>query len=234
MNIIKKLLNQSNESQKDFSEGDIFYTFFENQYHLYKLLKEDVDLNIYHVLVYKPINQLPSKDKLNELEILIYHSPIDKTGFNGALLYSNSTLTDNDLMGYYEYLRQTQNINELVSLANKYYKEANRLTDLKQYEKALDNYSKAIEFIPNFYEAIDNRAFCKMDLGKWTEAIEDFKLSLSVNPKSFLAEFSIGECYLNIGNYKEAIKQFQKSIEIEPANQIARNFLNRAMELDNK
>lgn len=234
MSIFKKLFSKTNEPQDNFSEGDIFYTFFDNHYHFYKLLKEDIDLDIYHVLTYKPIAQLPNKEKINELDILVYHAPIAKTGFEGSKLFLNSVLTDNDFIGYFEYLRQTQNIKELVSIANKYYKEAHRLTDLKQHEKAIENYTKAIELIPNFYEAIDNRAFCNMDLGKWDDAIEDFKLSLSVNPKSLLAEFSIGECFFKMGDYKNSIKQFQKAIDIDPTHQAPRDFLKKAIELDNE
>jgi tetratricopeptide (TPR) repeat protein len=73
-----------------------------------------------------------------------------------------------------------------------------------------------------------------MDLGKWTDAIEDFKLSLSVNPKSLLAEFSIGECFFKMGDYKNAIKQFQKAIDIDPAHQAPRDFLKKAIDLDNE
>lgn len=48
-----------------------------------------------------------------------------------------------------------------------------RLTDEKKLFEAIDSYSKAIDLFPPFFEAIDNRAFCKMDLGMWAEAIED-------------------------------------------------------------
>ena len=215
-----------------FSEGDIFYTFYDNQYHLCKLLKADITFETYHVLSYKPLDELPGKNKLSELDIYIYHSPIAISGFEKPKLFSKTSLTEDDLIGYYEYLKQTQNINELVSIAQKYYSDAYQLTDLKQHEAAIKHYLKAIELIPDFYEAIDNRVFCKMDLGKWNEAIEDFKLSLAVNPKSILAEFSIGECFLKLGDYKNAIKQFEKAIEIDPNDQLSKEFLKKAMDLN--
>ena|SRR6478609_4665321 len=119
---------------------------------------------------------------------------------------------------------------DLVTQAKHFYKEGYRLTDLKHYDEAIENYSKAIDLIPGFYEAIDNRAFCKMDMGRWKEAIDDFRLSLMINPKSFVAEFSIGECYLKSGEYKSAVNQFEKAIEIDPSQQIAHDFLKNAKE----
>lgn len=227
-------LNHTNESNDKFNEGDILYTFFEKQFHIYKLLKVDNEFSVYHVLCYKPVDQLPDAEKMNELDISVYHTPIAADGFEGAKVLSKGTLSDDDFMGYFEYLKQTNNVDELVRIANNYYKEAYRLTDLKEHEAAIQKYSIAIDLIPNFYEAIDNRAFCKMDLARWNEAIEDFKLSLSVNPVSLLAEFSIGECYFKMGDYKNAIKQFEKAIEIDPTHPAPQDFLKRAREMEKK
>lgn len=230
MGFLKNLFAKKEEPQERFSEGDIFYTLIDKQYQLYKVLKADVEYDTYHLMIYTPLHQLPSPEQLTSLDVFVYHAPIAISGFEDPKPFAKSSLSYNDFMGYHEYLRQTQNFKELVPIAQSYYQEAYRLTDLKQHEAAIEYYTRAIELIPDFYEAIDNRAFCKMDLGRWNEAIDDFRLSLSVNPVSFLAEFSIGECFFKSRNYPEAIRQFEKAIDLDPKQQVAHDFLKKAIE----
>ncbi len=232
MNFFKKLLGKKPDPLVTLTEGDIFYTFHNNQYHLYKLLKID-EYGTFHVLGYAPLNELPPKEKINELDIRIYHFPIAPAGFPGSMLFAKSTVTNEDLGGYHTYLEMTQQDNAIIEEADRLYKKAYYLTDEKKHEEAIANYSKAIELIPTFFEAIDNRAFCKMDLGRWEEAIEDFKLSLQVNPNTVLAEVSIGECYLRLGNFTEAKNQFRKALDIDPNHKAAKEFLLRAIASEN-
>jgi tetratricopeptide (TPR) repeat protein len=227
MSFLKNLFTKKEEP---FSEGDIFYTMSNQQYQLHKVLKADVEYGTYHVMIYALLPQLPPKDQQDSLQVLMHHAPIAMSGFEDPKLFAKSVLSHDDFLGYYEYLRQTQNFNELVPIAKGYYREAYRLTDLKQHEAAIDHYTWAIELIPDFYEAIDNRAFCYMDLGRWDKAMKDFKLSLSVHADSFLAEFSIGECLFKAGNFALAIRQFEKAIDLDPSQQIARDFLKKAIE----
>lgn len=235
MSIFKRLFSTKTEGQtneqSDFSEGDIFYTQFDNQYHIYKLLVFDKDFECYHVLGYKPTETLPTTKNIGNLEVAVYHSPVDKNGFKNAKLLTKDKISSDDLIGYHEYLRQTQEPNYYIPIANEYYQAGLRLTDEKKHYDAIDSYSKAIDLVPNFFEAIDNRAFCKMDLGQWAEAIEDFQESLEVNPNSLLAEFSIGECYLKMDNYQKAKEQFEKAIAIDPTHQAPKDFLKKVNEL---
>ena len=91
MSIFKKLFstktNQQANSRSDFSEGDIFYTYFENKYHIYKLLVYDKDSECYHVLGYKPLDTLPNNNNFDDLEVAVYHVPIDKNGFPNCIAW---------------------------------------------------------------------------------------------------------------------------------------------------
>lgn len=214
----------------EFTEGDIFYTVIENKYHLHKVLKADADLNTYHVLGYSPMNALPDPDKTDELSVFIYHFPIDKNGFENPVLFKKSTVRDEELKGYHEYLRETQRIDSIIEEATRYFHEGYALTDQQRHEDAIDKYSMAIKLYPTLYEAIDNRAFCKMDLGRWREAIEDFELSLSIHPYSALAEFSIGECYLELGDLNSAKVHFNKALALEPDHELSKEFLQKINE----
>jgi tetratricopeptide (TPR) repeat protein len=219
------------EKEMEFEEGDVFYSFFEKKYHLYKLLRVDKENSTYHVLSYADLDVLPNADAINTLEVHIYHIPIDKDGFENPTLFSKQKVIANNLIGYHEYLRQTQDIEFVIKTAQEYYKRGGQFTDLKKHELAIDEYSKAFDLFPQFFEAIDNRAFCKMDIGRWTDAIGDFEISLTVNPNSLLAEFSIGECYLRLQDGDKAKEHFENAIKIDPTHEASHNFLKKAVEL---
>lgn len=214
-----------------FSEGDIFYSYYDNQFHVYKLLKID-EFNFYHILVYSAVDELPEADQINHLQISIYHTPMAASAFEEAKLLLKSAISDDELIGYHEYLRQTNNVPELTRLANELCEKAWQQEELKLYQEAISLYSRAVELLPDFHEAISNRAFCKMELGLWAEAIEDFQRSLSLNPRSLPDEFSMGECFIHLGQYKKAIQQFEKAIEIDPDHQESREYLQKALNLD--
>jgi tetratricopeptide (TPR) repeat protein len=173
---------------------------------------------------------LPQKEHLDQLAVLAYHAPIHENGFENPQLLSSSTVEEDDLLGYLEYIKQTGNIDEVIQYASQYYQEAYQLSSQKKYEKAITKYSKAIQLIPNFFEAIDNRAFSKMDLGRWEAAIEDFNLSLNSNPNSFLALFSIGECYFKAAEYIKAKEYFEQAAVIDPNHQLPKQFLVKTLE----
>lgn len=231
MGFFSKLFNKQQEPPAGFLQGDIFYTRVNGQFHIYKVLKVDDEHQTYHLLVYQPVDKLPKTEDIKDMKVSVYHVPIDKSGFEGeTVLLTNVEILHTDLVGYYEYLRQTGNNNELAKIANGHYKGAMRLTDLGQRKEAIEEYSRAIEIIPSFFEAIDNRAFCKMDLALYNDAIDDFNLSLKVNPNSYLAVFSIGECMLRLKEFDKAKEQFEKAIAINPQQQIGRDFLQKAIE----
>ncbi len=209
----------------EFAEGDIFYTIIENKYYLHKVLKADRDFNTYHVLGYTPMNTLPDPEKTDDLTVFIYHFPIDRNGFENPTLFKKSKVRDEELTGYHEYLRQTQNIDSIIQEATRYFHEGYSLTDRQKHEEAIEKYSMAVNLFPTLYEAIDNRAFCKMDLGRWNEAIEDFKLSLTIHPYSALAEFSIGECHLKLGDSSAAKEHFNRALAIDPEHELSKEFL---------
>lgn len=214
----------------EFTEGDIFYTIIENKYHLHKVLKADPDVNTCHVLSYAPAEKLPDPENVEDLSVFIYHFPVDKNEFENPVLFRKTTVRDEELAGYHEYLRQTQNIDSIIQEATRYFHEGYSLTDQKKHEEAIEKYSRAIDLFPTLYEAIDNRAFCKMDLGRWQEAVDDFKMSLTIHPYSVLAEFSMGECHLKLGEPAMAKECFYRALAIDPDHEPAKEFLLRLEE----
>lgn len=214
-----------NQENKKLEEGDVFYTFSENKYQTYKLLKIDEKNEAFHLLFYELSEEVPEIEKIKKQTIAIYHLPIDIKSLENTIFLGKTKINAHELIGYHEYFKQTNDVNNIGLLVNEYYKKGYYLSEQKEYNDAIEEYSKAIYLFPQFFQALDNRAFCKMDLYLWEEAIKDFQKSLLVNPKSFIAEFSMGECYIRLGNIVKAKEQFQKSFDIDPSNKIAQDFL---------
>lgn len=216
----------------DLQEGDIFYTRYNDKFHLYKLLKKDGESGAYHVLSYVPQDELPDPSSVEELPVYVYHLPMHAESFVGAELLTHSSVTEDELIGYYTYLgHMEEDFEEKAGKAAEYFEEAYKLTDQGKTEEAIEKYSMAIELIPEFFEAIDNRAFCKMDLERWEDAIADFRLSLQVQPDSLLAEFSIGECYFRLGQFEKAREQFLQCTRLDPTHQVSADMLARTTEI---
>ncbi|MGN6419442.1 MAG: tetratricopeptide repeat protein [Pseudobacter sp.] len=203
----------------EFIAGDIFYLQEQGSYLVFKLLVNEEESDCYHLLSYEPLTDAPTEFGLEFLTVYSYHSTIYSKAFADAIYFGNYPVVAEELTGYHEYLRQTQEPAYCVNIAKEYYQTALRLTGMNLDFQAIEEYSKAIDLIPQFFEAFDNRAFCKMDLGFYEEAIEDFRQSLLINPDSFLAEFSIGECYFKLGDYFKAKEQFEIAARIEPAHE---------------
>ena len=228
MEFLKNVFGGGKDEQTpytSFEEGDVFYTEKEKTYSLFKVLKYDSKFETLHVKGYEEVDKLPNQKELKSLSVMIHHFPVAKTGFEDPIFLFKTVVEEEDLEGYFLYIKETNKIDEIVKYAQQYYQVAHQLTDRQLYEEAIANYSKAIDLFPNFFEAIDNRAFCHMDLGHWREAIEGFEQSLVVNPNSLSAVFSIGECYLRLKNYPKAKEYFEKAIEINPNHEKPKEFL---------
>jgi tetratricopeptide (TPR) repeat protein len=219
MSFLNKISGGGNSEvpeHKEFKEGDVFYTERNDEYHIHQLLKIDNGTNTFHVKTFVETTAIPKLNELKNLDVKIHHSPINGSGFSKPKLIGNQSISERDLEGYFVYIKSTQNVNEIVKYAKGFYQQAHELTNQNNHEDAIQKYTSAIDLMPNFHEAIDNRAFCYMDLGNWNDAIQGFNQSLSVNPNSLLAIFSIGECYFKSEQYSEAKPYFEKAAQIDP------------------
>jgi tetratricopeptide (TPR) repeat protein len=97
---------------------------------------------------------------------------------------------------------------------------------LNQYEKAIEDYTKAIEFA---YDetlrsiAYQHRADCYAVLQQHDKAEKDFEKALEyfnkrieLNPDDTYAHFNRGKFYQTAGRYTEALEDFTKAIEFHP------------------
>jgi tetratricopeptide (TPR) repeat protein len=220
-------------------EGDIFYDLADGKYHAYQILKIDTfgeGEQIHHLKIYSPLDKEPVEGDIDKLEVFVWHAPFGP--IKGSKYLGHRDIKLEDLQGFHTYLRMTnfkryleetgKDANAIVAQAQEYYSKGNESASAKEFEDAIEWYTKAIEELPDFYEAIDNRAFTLMDLARWNEAIVNFEESLRVEPKNLAAVFSIGECYFKLGEYEKAVVQFRAALEIQPDDRNSKEWLDKA------
>jgi tetratricopeptide (TPR) repeat protein len=83
-------------------------------------------------------------------------------------------------------------------------------------EKALEDYTRAIELKPDFYQAYYNRSVIYYDLEQVKEATEDILKVLEINPKVYFAHYFFGLICYDHKDFEQALKSFNKAIELKP------------------
>jgi tetratricopeptide (TPR) repeat protein len=184
----------------------------------------------FHCLIYRPTLDRPTPEMTDTLDVMCYHVPVDGAGYRSDWdVLCSPGVRPNDLTGFVEYLKLTdypryaafigQDIKTLTGQAIEHYRAACALGDEGRREEAIAEYSRAIEVFPDFFEAIDNRAFTHMELGMLEPALAGFEESLRVNPDGNAAYFSRGECLMKLGQYDEAEQVFLQGAHKFPEHQ---------------
>jgi len=97
-------------------------------------------------------------------------------------------------------------------LASIYYWQGNVRSDQKNNEKAIADYTKAINFNPKFAAAYNNRGSTYSGSGNKQKAIDDFNKAIEINPKYSTAYNNRGFSYFNLGNKQKAIDDLTEAI----------------------
>src|SRR5688572_27661779 len=95
----------------------------------------------------------------------------------------------------------------------KIFDAAEKFEKAKNYEGAIENYSKAIELDPKFEKAYIARAVCYEKINFKAEAIEDYKKALVFNPKEKEFFYNAGRLLFETEKYKEADEMLRKALE---------------------
>ena len=80
-----------------------------------------------------------------------------------------------------------------------------------EYEKAIKDYSKAIELNPISAEAYNNRGTAYRELKQWERAIEDYNKAIELNPNYTEAYWNRGIAYPETGQYDESVRDMKKA-----------------------
>jgi tetratricopeptide (TPR) repeat protein len=84
----------------------------------------------------------------------------------------------------------------------------------KDYDKAIADYTKAIEINPQSAEAYYNRGIAWYDKGNNEKAIADYTKVIAINPKDAEAYDSRGDAWEKKGNHAKAKADYAKAKEL--------------------
>lgn len=107
-----------------------------------------------------------------------------------------------------------------------YYRRAGLNHDYGFYEKAIDDYNKALAKIKNNGEWWYARGVSKMELDLYNEAIEDFNIAEKLKKHHYIYNMR-GICCYFLENYDAAIAEYDKAIALK--NDFAEGYNNRGV-----
>ena len=92
----------------------------------------------------------------------------------------------------------------------------NSLVEEGKFDRAIECYSRAIEFNPNLAIAYHNLGEMLLGEKRWEEAIANYEKAIEINPNFFESYHSLGKIWANKGELDQAIACQRKSLEINP------------------
>ncbi len=103
---------------------------------------------------------------------------------------------------------------------------------LKNYDKAIIEYKKALKILPNDAYIRHNLGIAHYNLGiiyhesnEYCRAIKEYEKAIEINPQDIDVYYNLGIAYYLKGNYKKAAFAFTKVLEIDPNNEKAKKNL---------
>jgi tetratricopeptide (TPR) repeat protein len=113
-----------------------------------------------------------------------------------------------------------------------YYNQGVARYEKGDYAKAINDYTKAIEWNPRYAEAYYNRGIAYDDKGQYDRAIKDYTEAIEINPRYSDAYVNRGIAYGRKGEYDQAVLDFNEAIGIDPNG--ANAYYNRGLAYNKK
>ncbi len=86
------------------------------------------------------------------------------------------------------------------------------------YDKAIEDYSQAIQINPKLAEAHNSRGIAYEKKGGYDKAIEDYSQAIQINSKYYDAYNNRGMAYYDKGEYEKAVADYTQVIRINTKN----------------
>jgi len=97
----------------------------------------------------------------------------------------------------------------------KFYRLAIDQYKKKNFDDAINNIEKALEYEPKNYQALHAKGLCYNKLGDSQKELESYKKAIAVDPSSKTAWYNAGNVFFNHGDYEMAISYYDKAIQID-------------------
>jgi len=99
--------------------------------------------------------------------------------------------------------------------AGAYYDRAVTYLSLKQYDKVISDFTKAIELDPEVDYYYHARGLTYEFLKQYDKAISDYNKAIELNPANFIAYEARGRVYAFLKQYDKAMNDYNKIIELK-------------------
>ena len=86
-----------------------------------------------------------------------------------------------------------------LSMCNHYKREGNALFEKKEYEKACEQYTMALTYIPNDGSLYYQRSSCYQHMDKMKKALQDALKAVSIRPNYSRGYLQCAKCYIQTG-----------------------------------
>jgi tetratricopeptide (TPR) repeat protein len=102
------------------------------------------------------------------------------------------------------------------NLGNALYNRGNAHYYLGAYDKAIEDYSRALVLDPDNPEVLYNRGNSYAEVGDHARAIEDYSRSIAIRPDFDAAYYNRANSRLSMGDLLRAIEDYRKAYSLDP------------------
>ncbi len=151
--------------------------------------------------------------------IMVNKSEPDLNDFFSSYFYSGKDAQEPDKkIEYYTKALENQKPSESTrTLSEVYHNRGLVYGDKGEYDRAIEDYNKAIELDPKYWESYMNLGFIYLKKGEYARALENYNKTVEINPDS-LSYNNRGFVYFDTKEYESALKDFEKAATLNPKN----------------
>jgi len=124
----------------------------------------------------------------------------------------------NKALPYFEKSLQTSWVSNMVNQRDVFMNIAIEYTRLKQWDKAIESYNRAIEIDPKYELAYINRGLAHANMNQFDLAKADYDFAIGIDQENAEAYKDRGNVKMNQGQYTDAIKDYNQAIDLDNAN----------------
>ncbi|WP_455220026.1 tetratricopeptide repeat protein [Kaarinaea lacus] len=96
------------------------------------------------------------------------------------------------------------------------YLTANKFFEDGQYEQALDEYSLALQDVPDHIHALRGKARTLVQLNRYDEALQVFNIAIAHEPNFAGSYANRGILYDRMGQYQKALEDYERALSLDP------------------